>query len=810
MNFLRYPLLLFSFFAIFNLFGQSIRISGQVLDEQSKQPLAFVTIGVEGTNNGFITDIDGRFNSTIDENQTALTFNYIGYSRRTIEVNRIIENPIILMRQRAIEVSEVKIVPGINPADVIMNKVIENRKNNNPEEATQFSYDSYNKLVFTVNPDSVSKKIELQKDSVNKDSSLLDVADYISKQHILMMESVSHRDYISPTKDKEVILASRVSGLKSPEFSLIGTQLQSFSFYKDYVELMDYRLLSPISKGATSQYLFILEDSIIDNGEKYYTISFQPKKGKNFEALKGQLSIHKGDYAIKSVSAGPAVDGAGLDMKIQQLYEKVDGQWFPIQLNSNLTFNSLIVDQFPLYGIGRSYLKNIQLKSIRPKNKFDNVVLEMDRKIKVNTDSLLKLYRIDTLDVREVRTYQQMDSIGEAEKFDEKLRLLKIVTTGSIPLGAISVDLNRLGGFNQYEGLRLGLGAHTNDLVSKKVSLGGYFAYGFKDKNWKYGGDLTYKPSYNSNAKFKLSYSNDVLERGGVNFELLKKPTLTTENYRNFYIYQMDLREQLRFESSFSFLRSWQFNLFGQHNWVQSGDNYRFLQSVSDEVNLRFSQFEQTEVGVEARFAYGEKFVELFGMKISSGTKYPVVHFKYTKGLQEDQSAFDYNRFEGRIEKLFVIRNAGELNIRFLGGYIDASAPLLFNFTPSGVNRGFPLSVANTFETARPNEFFHDRFASVFIRHNFKKLLYKGEKFHPEFAIHSAFGIGEMSQINNHQNITFGTMSKGFFESGLIADDLLKMQFLTFGTGVFYRYGYYSKPDELDNFQFKLSMRIRL
>lgn len=802
--------LLLNLFISIVTYGQTIQISGQVLDAQSKSPLAFVTIGIEGTNTGFITDIDGRFNSSISEQSQSLTFSFIGYERKVIEVKELKANPIILLNQRAVEVSEVRVVPGINPADIIMNQVIENRKLNNPEEATQFSYDSYNKLVFTVNPDSISKKMEMQKDSVNKDSSLLYTADYISKQHLVMMESVSHRDFMSPTKDKEVILASRVSGLKSPEFSLIGTQLQSFSFYKDYVELMDYRLLSPISKGATSQYLFILEDSIIENGELFYTISFQPKKGKNFEGLKGQLFIHKKDFAIKSVSASPAAEGGGIEMKIQQLYEKVDGQWFPVQLNSNLTFNTIIIDQFPLYGIGRSYLQNIQLTSLRPKNEFDNVVLEMDRKIKSNTDSLLNAFRLDTLDAKEAQTYHMMDSIGEAEKFDEKLRVLKIITTGNIPLGPINVDLNKLGGYNNYEGFRLGLGVHTNDKISKSLSLGGYFAYGFKDKNWKYGGDLSYKPFQDRAIHFKLSYSNDVQERGGVQYTLLKKSSLTSESYKDLFIYQMDLIERVRLESRFSLLKSWQFNVFGQQNWIQSGDDYRFLKPITNEVALRLNQFQQTELGLEARFAYGEKFVELFGMKISSGTKYPIVHFKYTRGLEQNESQFDFNKYEGRIEKLFVIRNGGELNVRMLAGYVDANVPLMFNFTPTGVNKGFGISVANTFETARPNEFFHDRFASLFIRHNFKQLLYKGEKFHPEFVIHTAVGFGQMKQTTSHQNIEFKTMEKGYFESGVIVNDLYRMQFLTFGVGTFYRYGYYSTPDELDNFTFKLSMSFAL
>ncbi len=788
--------------------AQTTQVSGTVLDEQSKQPLAFVTIAIGNSGNGFSTDIDGRFNASIKQETETLIFSYIGYQKKEVSVSELGSNSTVLLSQTGIDVNEVTIVPGINPADVIMDRVIDNRKINNPEEATEFSYDSYNKLVFTANPDSVSKQIELQKDSVNKDTSTQSAIDYVSKQHFIVMESVSHRDFISANKDKEVVLASRVSGLKSPDFSLIGTQLQSFSFYKDYVELMDYRLLSPISKGATSQYLFILEDSIIDQGEMYYTISFQPKRGKNFEALKGQLFIHKGDYAIKSVTASPAKAGGGIDMKIQQLYEKVDGQWFPNQLNSNLTFNSIMLGPFPLYGVGRSYLKNIKLESQRPKNKFDNVVLEMDRKIKSNTDSLLNAFRTDTLDVREERTYQKMDSIGEAEKLDEKLRLLKIVTRGYIPLGPVNVDMDKFGTFNNYEGIRLGLGAHTNDRISEKVSLGGYFAYGFKDKNWKYGGDLSYAPFSGNDLKFTASYSNDVLERGGVQFDLLKTSAVSTAAYRNLYIYQMDLREQVKFETHFSAFKSWQFNLFGQHNWITSGDDYRFRSNIDESTALVYNAFQQTEIGVETRFAYGEKFVELFGMKISSGTKFPIAHVKYTRGLSSDESSFDYNKFEARLSKLFVIRNAGELNVQLLGGYMDATAPLIFNYTPTSVNRGFQLSVANTFETARPNEFFHNRFASLFLRHNFKKLLYKGQKFQPEFVLHTAFGVGDMMDQSNHLNIDFDQMDRVYMESGMIANDLLKMPFLSYGAGVFYRYGHYAAPDELDNFFFKLAMRF--
>src|SRR5690554_8234259 len=72
------------------------------------------------------------------------------------------------------------------------------------------------------------------------------------------------------------------------------------------------------------------------------------------------------------------------------------------------------------------------------------------------------------------------------------LDALKILSTGKIPLGKFSVPIDEIVNYNGQEGFRLGLGLETNRRMSKVVQLGGYFAYGLRDKEWKWGGDLTF------------------------------------------------------------------------------------------------------------------------------------------------------------------------------------------------------------------------------------------------------------------------------------------------------------------------------
>ena len=102
--------------------------------------------------------------------------------------------------------------------------------------------------------------------------------------------------------------------------------------------------------------------------------------------------------------------------------------------------------------------------------------------------------RVDTLDLRERTTYQVIDSIGEAEKLDAKVKWLGALGNGRLPLGPVDLLLDRLVWYDGYQGFRLGAGLATNDKVSRYFRVGGYGAYGFNDAAWKYGGFLELTP----------------------------------------------------------------------------------------------------------------------------------------------------------------------------------------------------------------------------------------------------------------------------------------------------------------------------
>ena len=83
----------FIFLLSFALIGnfalaQSVRVSGQVLDEDNHEPLIGVSVLEEGTSNGTVTDIDGNFTLNVAAQTSKLQLSYVGYTGKTVNAKK--------------------------------------------------------------------------------------------------------------------------------------------------------------------------------------------------------------------------------------------------------------------------------------------------------------------------------------------------------------------------------------------------------------------------------------------------------------------------------------------------------------------------------------------------------------------------------------------------------------------------------------------------------------------------------------------------------------------------------------------------
>lgn len=179
---------------------QDYFLKGNVIDSHTKEPLAFVNITLNNIYKTYQTDIDGVFNIPISSEIDSLKLSYVGYETATYKITNQYHDIKIELKRNTINLSEVVIFPGENPAHRIINNVIENRNKNNPEKLSSFSYTSYNKMTFTANLDS------LKNDSITTDTTILKAKKLLEKQYLFLMESIIERKFLYPDNNNEKLI----------------------------------------------------------------------------------------------------------------------------------------------------------------------------------------------------------------------------------------------------------------------------------------------------------------------------------------------------------------------------------------------------------------------------------------------------------------------------------------------------------------------------------------------------------------------------------------------------------------------------
>lgn len=799
----RFYLLLFTLFFVAFADAQ-ITVSGRTIDSKTGESLAFVAVFAKGTQNGSYSDIDGYFSLDNVALGSVVVFHYVGYEPLEVLWSDVGAKTVRLVSIQK-TLAEVIIKPGENPAERIINRAIENRDKNNPERSFGFTYDSYNKLFFDLVADTATEGWR----RMQQDSEAIKDFEQIEKMHLFLVETISQRKYLPPNNSEEKIIATRVSGLQNPDFALLGTQLQSFSFYGDYVEILSAKYLSPLTKGSPKKYLFILEDTTYIGSDTVFTITFRPRKGKNFEGMKGQLFINTDGYAIQNVIAEPNESTGSLSIRIQQQYQKIDDKaWFPVQLNSFLQI-PIQLDGFNTFGEGRSYMQNIQLNPPLRARDFTPVTLMMDKNAFDQPDSVWRKFRPYELDTLDLETYRVVDSIGRAENLDAKIDLLTSLTSGKIPMGPIDFDLMRLFRFNDFEGFRVGAGLRTNDKISPYYSVGGYWAYGFKDKRQKYGGDIQLHLYRKRDAWLKLIYENDVKEVGGSQIERPQRGLLLANIYPLF-VNRMDRYEKYEVQLNGRAIRNFTLNAFANQQRILPYQDISFNTVLSSDITsstIRQTQFDLFEIGGTVRWAPGEKLVRMKQKEVRLFGRYPVLWFKFTQGFDElGNGDFNYQRLDAMVEKTFLVKNLGTTSIRLIAGKIINPVPFTLIYNARGTYNDFGVFSPDAFETMRTNEFQHSEFAMFQFRHSFKDLLFKRENFRPQLVLVHNMMVGRLTkEQTDRYDFEPQAASQGYYESGFQIDRLVVSNLSGLGIGVFYRYGPYSIPSAKDNLAIKLT-----
>jgi hypothetical protein len=378
---------------------------------------------------------------------------------------------------------------------------------------------------------------------------------------------------------------------------------------------------------------------------------------------------------------------------------------------------------------------------------------------------------------------------------------------GYLPTKYFNFDLRYLIKFNQYEGIRTGIGGTTNQNFSKKIRVNGYTVYGFRDDKFKFsiGGAVKLAPK--TNTWLNLSYTDDLQETGSTKF-------LTDGRFFQFFeprLLNIDL-----FHHHITKALSLEHELFNKLNtkteFSVSKINPTYQYSFTSN-NTALSNFRLSMVKVAFQWSPFSDFDQTKNGLKETKQGYPKFTIQYSKSIKNVfDGDFNFSKIDFRTIHKFLFEEDNYSEITLVSGLANGNTPLTHmyhaypnNITKETVMQRFSVAGLNSFETMYFNEFFSDKFTTIQAKHFFKPF-YITERYKPQLVLISRYAIGDMASPEKHNGISFKSLKKGYTESGFELNKLL----FGFGLSFTYRYGGYHLPEFTDNLALKFTFNVTL
>ncbi|MFC4722552.1 hypothetical protein ACFO5O_09480 [Geojedonia litorea] len=386
-------------------------------------------------------------------------------------------------------------------------------------------------------------------------------------------------------------------------------------------------------------------------------------------------------------------------------------------------------------------------------------------------------------------------------------QFLKQLGNGYFPTKFVNIDLRYLVKYNQYEGLRTGLGGITTSSFSDKYRINGYTVYGFKDHRFKYSIGGGFRVNKKTQTWINLSYTDDLQETGSSVF-------LTDKRFFSFFeprllnidLFHKHITKAISLEHQVSpyLLSETQFST----SKIDPTYDYSF---VADEKT--FETFDISSIKLSLQWNPFNNFKIENDNVIETEIGYPEFTLQLTKSFKDLLDGdFNFFKFDFRTHYEYKFKTGSIFDAVLTSGIATGQTPLthLYHAYPNNINKEtilqrFSVAGINSFETMFFNEFFSDQFTTLQLKHSLQPFKIS-ERFKPQLVLISRFAIGSMQNMDRHQQMSFETLDKGYSEAGFEINKLL----FGFGLSFAYRYGAYHLPEIGDNIAFKFTFNVSL
>jgi len=755
-------------------------VAGRIVDANTKVGLPFATIASSVDQSvGTTTDIDGYYSLRLDSKHGNLLAEYLGYASQPIvvdytsesqEINIELNEDGVTLGEVEIKATRLKYSRKNNPAVELIKKVIAHKDENRMEGQDYYQCNQYEKIEFSLNNFESSTLDKGYLKDLQFLKNHIDTSDLNGKPHLpfYLRERDSDIYYRSqPESRKEFIQAEKETKLDQWLFSqnittILDNLYQDIDVYNNTIDIFAKSVVSPISSVVGNAfYHYHIIDTLDYDGVDVIELAFMPANKLDL-GFKGSLLItNDSTYAL--VKAEMTLDERAninwiSDLRLIQEFEKYGDQW--------IVSNNILTGDFSIAGSGKGllgtrsvfYTDYIFNKPSEDKyyNGLVNVIDERTEDKTEEDDTYWNAVRPEDVDYREKEIYAMIDTMKNTPIFKRVANITSLAISGywdfrTIEMGPVASFYS----FNDVEGFKMKLGGATTPLLHPKLRLGGYAAYGFKDKRLKYKGEIEYSlnKNFRENPKtfFKLSHSHD-LHIVGQDIDLVNESNLFLSFNRG-DASKFVLTDQTKFEFNQELQSDLSYNIYASHKKEIAQGSLKFAAKDIEGNAIEIPDVTTTEVGINIRWAPNESFIQLNGFRKPIFNNAPIIELSYAKGINGILgSGYDYHKITGSLFKRLYLPPVGISDIIIEGGkIIGTGLPYYHLLVPRGNQTYFYKH--RTFNMMNFLEFTSDTYFIVNYRHFFNGFIMNRVPLLNKLGLRSVVSFkgvwGQLSQEND-------------------------------------------------------------
>ena len=330
---MKYIILVFSVFLTYSVYGQEYsKISGEVINNDTKKAVEFASVSIQGTFIGVVTNEVGKFELKFPENllNDTLVFSNIGYKTYRQPIKEYISKGYTSIKLQAedYKIGEVFIMPEAKHPELIVKNAIKSIKENYPRN----SY--YLEIFFRETEYNHNKFLRLTEAAIGIQDFGFD--SNVERSRIKLLELRKSNDYLEYGTSWKIL--NKLFGDRNILYE---------TYYKDILRAYKTNELSPsglkkpnsLDIKSMKYYDYSLQDIIYQDSSLIYVIDYKPKNIKTLNDkrplidIKGTLYIKKFDYAIVKLTANYFLNGKhfnGYDNGSNFIinYRKIKGKYY--------------------------------------------------------------------------------------------------------------------------------------------------------------------------------------------------------------------------------------------------------------------------------------------------------------------------------------------------------------------------------------------------------------------------------------------------------------------------------------------------